>query len=113
MPELQPNVDRIVSPSELDSMTYVDSAGDEYLYPRMTQGPAKPLTEDDEARDALGFTHPNLHRRTDPQDPPTADDPRNQELTPREYSLELSGVHSYRAVTITTHDEESIDSEIP
>ena len=104
--------DIVVRRSDLE-IEYVDSAGESHDYPLAGQGPAKPADEDDLARDALGFTNPNLHRRIDPKQPPVADDPRNQEKYPRDYLLSLQNVHSYRTTIINAHDEESIDDETP
>lgn len=83
------------------------------MYPHVGQGPAKLADQVDMARDALGFTNPNLHRRVDPQDPPKAEDPRNQEVAPRDYKLTIQNVHSYRTTQINVHDEESIYNETP
>lgn len=113
---LQGNIDRVVRRSDFEdrpSGYYEDSDGQEHKYPRAGQGPARLADESDLERDALGFTHPNLHRRVDPQDPDTADSEYNQEKYPRGYQLMIQNVHSYRTTTINAHDEESIDSEIP
>lgn len=92
---------------------YQDAEGNMKEYPVMGQGPAVPADEYDKMRDDLGFTNPNLHRRIEPQDPPKADDPLNQEVQPRDYSLNLQNVHSYRTTTINVHDEDSIYDETP
>lgn len=60
-----------------------------------------------------GFTNPNLHRRVDAHEPEHEDNQLNQELAPREYTLEIKGTNSYRTTTITVHDEESTTTEIP
>ena len=39
--------------------------------------------------------------------------PLNKELAPREYTLQIHGVDSYRTTEIFVHDEESITTEIP
>lgn len=76
---------------------------------RTAEGTAKPLTPEDEERDRIGFTHPNLHRRVDPQTPT---DPR--ETAPREYILGVyDKINSYRTENISYHDEESTTCEIP
>lgn len=106
------NVDRVVHMDEL-RVTYRDSSRVEHLYPLIGQGPAHLATEEDLARDARGYTHPNLHRRVDPQTPPTSEDPRNQEVAPRNYQLSIQNVHSYRTTIINVHDEDSIDDETP
>lgn len=110
---LQGNIDRVVRHSELDGATYSDSDGTSKVYPQIGQGPARLANAAELARDELGFTNPNLHRRIDPQDPPAADDDRNQEVAPRDYDLKIQNVHSYRTTTINVHDEESIDNETP
>ena len=104
--------DRTVVRSDYD-FEYEDSTGQSHQYPVMGQGPATPASEEDLARDELGFTNPNLHRRIDPQEPPVADDPRNQEVAPRSYQLDVQNVHSYRTTTINVHDEDSTDDETP
>lgn len=92
---------------------YEDSEGERFLYPRYGQGPGRLANETELARDALGFTNPNLHRRVDPQQPPIAEDPKNQELLPRDYTFNIQNLRSYRTTHTNTHDEESIDSEVP
>jgi len=108
----QANIDAVVTRYDFD-FQYTDSQGNEHPYPRMGQGPAILADEDDLDRDELGFTNPNLHRRVEPHDPPIADDPKNQELSPRQYQLNLQNVRSYRTTQINVHDEESIDDETP
>ena len=81
----------------------------EILFPKTGQGPAKVANEEDLIRDAQGFTHPNLHRRIDPQQPSDG----SVEYKPRDYSIGISNVYSYRTTKINTHDEDSEDSEIP
>lgn len=127
--------DNPVTRESLESLTYRDSNNEEHPYPVFHQGPhtivlkADGTIVDDEAykKDQLGFTHPNLHRRVDPQQPPTPEDPNydpddpesvnraylNQEVAPRDYAFAIEGVHSYRTTTYNTHDEESTTSEIP
>lgn len=105
--------DIVVRRSDLKDATYTDPEGNILPYPTIGQGPATLADEDDLARDALGFTNPNLHRRIDPHDPPVAEDPLNQEALPRSYNLQIQNVHSYRTTHINTHDEESVTSEIP
>lgn len=76
----------------------------------MAHGVAKPLSEEDKARDDLGFTHPNLHRRVDPADPPE----NEKEVAPRKYTLGVyDKLNSYRTTEIFYHDEESTTCEIP
>lgn len=109
---LQGNIDRVVRPSELVGI-YKDTDGDTHTYPVIGQGPAKKASDKDLARDELGYTNPNLHRRVDPQEPKKADNPLNQEVAPRDYQLDIQNVHSYRTTKINVHDEESTDCEIP
>lgn len=65
--------------------------------------------EDALEKDEIGYTHPNLHRRIDPQEP----SPDSGEVAPREYRLNIYGKNSYRTTVINTHDEDSETSEIP
>lgn len=109
---LQSNIDMVVRRSDLQ-IDYEDSKGVEHSIPVVGQGPAVPASEDDLARDELGFTNPNLHRRVDPQEPPIAEDARDQEVAPRGYQLNIQGVRSYRTTQINVHDEESIYNETP
>lgn len=109
---IQQNIERVVRRSDFQ-FDYEDSQGVTHSYPVMGQGPAELATEDDLERDELGFTNPNLHRRVEPHDPPIADDPRNQEIAPRSYQLNIQGVRSYRTTQINVHNEESIDDETP
>lgn len=70
--------------------------------PKMGQGPAVPIVPGsiEADRDEVGFTHPNLHRRIDTQEP-------------RKYQLGIYGLDSYRSTEINLHDEESTTDEIP
>ena len=65
--------------------------------------------EDELEKDGIGFTHPNLHRRIDPQQP----EEDSGELQPRSYTVNIYGGDSYRTTTIYVHDEDSETSEIP
>ena len=68
-----------------------------------------PLSPEEEAKDVIGFTHPNLHRRVDPKIP---SDPK--EVKPRSYIFGVyDGINSYRTTEISYHDEDSTTSEIP
>lgn len=98
----------------IDELSYVDiDTQEEVRYYSEGTNPATPATEDELAKDATGFTNPNLHRRVDPQDPKEAADVLDQEVGPRDYKLTVSKLHSYRTTHINTHDEESEISEIP
>lgn len=65
---------------------------------QMAQGNAVPLTEEDQQRDDVGFTNPNLHRRVDPQ-------PVEGEYQLREYDLFVNGTDSYRTTESFLRDE--------
>lgn len=95
-----------------DDLTYVDNDGKNRKYPKLGEGPASLASESDLARDELGFTNKNLHRRVDPKEPKTVDK-YNQELAPREYTLSIHDVYSYRTTNVIVHDEEQTDIEIP
>lgn len=76
---------------------------------KTAQGIAKPVTPEEKAKDELGYTHPNLHTRIDPQQPT---DPK--EVRPKEYMLGVyDGINLYRTVQTSYHDEESTTCEIP
>ena len=107
---------------------------------KMAQGQAKPATEEDLIKDAMGITHPNLHRRIDLDYAPryeyrllqTAEGdnllsaegepimvcidlsyygPAPEGYVPEyEYTLSVQGVNSYRNTHFISNDE---DSEIP
>lgn len=74
----------------------------------MAQGPAVPADDNALDKDRVGFTHPNLHRRV--KGDRTIGD---SEHLPREYSLSIRGVDSYRTTESFIHDEESILREEP
>lgn len=98
--------------------TYVDSEGNEREYPQTGQGPAVKVEPGsiEESRDETGFTHPNLHRRVDPQ---LTDFNYPAEFKPRSYDFQIQGHNSFRTTTYNTHDEnatepaEGRDVEIP
>ena len=80
-------------------------------YPKLGQGPATKVSEDAKvvdpeakAKDDVGFTHPNLHRRIYT--------PSDGSLH-HKYELGIEGTCSYRTTETITHDEESTTSEIP
>lgn len=76
---------------------------------KTAEGTLKPLTSEEEAKDTLGFTNPNLHRRIDPHTPTDT-----KEVKPREYIIGVyDKINSYRTTQIFYHDEESTTSEIP
>lgn len=72
-----------------------------------THGYLTPLTEGEVAKDNVGFTNPNLHRRITPTD---RDLP---EVKRREYKVRIQGLNSIRTTISSIHDEESNTSEIP
>ena len=76
---------------------------------KMAQGPAKPATPEEIAKETdPGKTTPNLHRRIDNEDTPK----QEGEVKPDTYTLNVSGVNSYRITTHTIHDD-SDTSEVP
>lgn len=89
----------------------IDTA--DFVLGNMGQGPEVIANDDDIARDDIGFTHPNLHRRIDPKEPLEADSILNQEVFPRSYGLNILNVSSIQTTSYNTHDEDSITSEIP
>lgn len=116
--------------------TYTDLDGNTFTYPTLGIPPvdsdppiydsavAQPLTSEDAARDKLGFTNPNLHRRLDNKDhsdsastmkvtPKSQSIPKGAELDLRNYTLQIHKVNSYRTVEYILHDEDSTTSEIP
>lgn len=74
----------------------------------MTQGPAVLADEEALKKDEQGLTHPNLHRRIK-TDTTTGE----QEYLPREYTLSVHGVDSYRSTKTFLHNEESTTTETP
>lgn len=79
-------------------------------YPEVGHGDMKPASQEELEKDAHGYTHPNLHRRTDIQQP----DPESSEVAPRDYQIGIyNDLHSIRMTNIHTHDEESTTCEIP
>lgn len=89
---------------------------DKAYYVKYGQGPAVKIVDESGAvidpfekqLDDLGFTNPNLHRRTDIIDPPA--DP---EALPRDYEFGIYSIYSYKTKKLNYHDEESETSEIP
>lgn len=85
---------------------------DNIEYPKMAQGPARPITDAEKALDDHGFTNPNLHRRIDPKDPAEG----SKEVLPASYKLSVQNLNSYR----TTHkyyenglEDNELNSDIP
>lgn len=76
--------------------------------PKMEQGPAKVASGEDEQRQQIGFTNPNLHRIVEPLEPTD-----KEETRPRDYMFSIQGYDSYRTTEIFYHDEEQTDKEIP
>lgn len=72
----------------------------------MANGNAISATEEDLIRDENGFTHPNLHRRIDPE-------LVDGEFKPREYRISVSGTHSYRTTETFLYDMDENPDEIP
>ena len=83
-------------------ITYM--GGDCMAVEPMAQGDMVEITDPESVealRDDVGFTHPNLHRRT------------TDGVTDRTYRVGVHGVNSYRYTEYAVHDEESTTSEIP
>lgn len=81
-------------------------------FPLTGQGPAKVADSTALAKDATGFTHPNLHRRVDPAEPEAS----SPEVAARNYSLGIYGLNSHRTTQIYyRRDENELESksEIP
>lgn len=72
------------------------------------QKPATVANRGDLAKDELGVTNPNLHRRIII---PAAI--LDGEVKQREYMLGIYGTHSYRTTEIFLHSDNSDDSEVP
>ena len=73
--------------------------------PKIGQGPWQPIDDPESieaVRDEVGFTNPNLHRRT------SGDIPEGTY-----YNVSIYGFNSYRFTSTIDHDEESTTSEIP
>jgi len=66
----------------------------------------------EQARFNNGYTHPDLYRIVDPQQPSSVPG-REDELLPRSFNLGIHQFNSYRTTHVHTHDEESEDSEVP
>lgn len=77
-----------------------------YDRPVMGQGNWKPLTSDDQIRDDVGFTNPNLHQRCDPSQP-------EGEILPREYTEFINGVEGHRLTESFIYEDEDNPDEIP
>lgn len=104
------NVYEVLSMPEV--FHYIDDEGNEKVFLPVGQGPATLLTEQEAlelARDRIGFTHPNLHRRIDN----TIEYDVHGVKYPAQYSLELGGVNSYRTTRIEVHEEYNGESETP
>lgn len=77
-----------------------------YERPMMGQGNWKPLTSEDQQRDDVGFTNPNLHQRCDPSQ-------SEGELKPREYDEFINGVECHRFTESFTYEDDINPDEIP
>lgn len=103
------NVYEVLSMPEV--FHYIDDEGNEKVFLPMGQGPATLLTEQEAlelARDRIGFTHPNLHRRIDNSIKYVAG---GQEYDAK-YSLNVGGVNSYRTTQFDVHEEYPPETEI-
>lgn len=81
--------------------------------PQMGQGPSTQIAPNslEDRNNKHGFTHPDLHRTIDPADPQIlCEQDREQmsveELAPREYSVGIYDVNSYRTSHKIVHTEE-------
>lgn len=71
-------------------------------FPRVANGPAKPLSEEDKQRDDHGYTHPNIHIRN------------YEDLQSYSGNLGIYGsINAYYTYEGYHHDEESTTIEIP
>ena len=77
-----------------------------YELPTTGQGNMKPLSPEDQERDDIGFTNPNLHRRIE-------HNVNEGEVGPRNYNLAIQTIYSYRTTEYATHDEDGVSSDIP
>lgn len=77
-----------------------------YNRPVMGQGNWKPLTSQDQQRDDVGFTNPNLHQRCDPSQ-------LEGEHKPREYDEFINGIQGYRTTESFTFEDDVNPDEIP
>lgn len=86
---------------------------DDYSRPVLAQTDADPQDDVywvyfnpifDKQMDEAGYTHPNLHRIVDVATD-RATMAKFNEKHPRDYTLQISGVNSYRTVTYHTHDD--------
>lgn len=73
------------------------------------QGPGRLASEEDIARDTLGYTNPNLHRRVDASAP----SPESKEVKPRSYKFVRQGVYQMQLMETHYQDDDSDESEIP
>ena len=90
-----------------EAITFTDAEGNVHVIQPMAQGLAVPADAEALAKDAVGYTHPNLHRRIQ------ATDRELPELSPRYHELIVGGVNSYRYAKINLHDDSSTDTEVP
>ena len=88
-----------------EPFTFTDDEGNVHTFVPVAQGVAKLANSADIARDELGYTNPNLHRRIDCD--------ISETNRPTEYSLLVGNVNSYRTTRVTLHDEDSTTTEVP
>lgn len=65
----------------------------------------KELSEDDQIRDDVGFTNPNLHRRVDPTEQDEG------EFDVRDYELRILGLYSQRTTSYHYYDDNDPDEK--
>lgn len=91
--------------SAADLSSYDASAGALNL----GQAPAVAASAEDLEKDKLGYTNMNLHRRIDPRTPSKS----SPEVAPRDYVLNIHGVHSYRTTTVNSQDDSATEDLVP
>lgn len=86
--------------------------------PQIGQGPADPISPGSlEAKNnEHGYTHPDLHRTIDPADPQNLSEAELEsispgELEPRQYSVGIYGLNSFRTTHKIVHTEEEFIRE--
>ena len=75
-------------------------------FPVMGYGEAKPVTDEDIARDEVGFTNPNFHQRVDITQLP-------DESKPKDYTLRLQSTNYFRIVESFPLSDQDESLEIP
>lgn len=89
---------------------YVDDEGNHHWFLPMGQGPATFRDATALAKDRLGYTHPNLHRRIDNAIKYVLPDGTEVNAT---YALSINDKNSYRTTQYQLHSESDNESEVP